>query len=302
MLKEKESNSTYRIERLYSLLPRAVRDEIRGISRSVADFNDGISEVRLRSDGACALVLSGQNYPLISRISAEEMEATVVRLCEGALYAYRHSIGSGYIAAGEGIRVGVAGVARYEGGTLVGVDDISSLVFRLPASRCDFGEDLYRRWVMSGEGNMIIASPPLGGKTTALGAMARHIGSGRGAKRVVIVDERCEFEGRSYEGASVDLLRGYRREVGVELAVRTMSAQVIIVDEILSSAEASAVCSALGTGVTVITSAHAANLEGLKRRECLRPLFESGEFDCAAIIWHREGRYGFDFYNIGGEA
>ncbi len=224
------------------------------------------------------------------------MRSAVAALCEGALYAYRDSIGMGYIAAGDGIRVGIVGVAKYDGGILAGVGDISSLVYRLPAVHCDYGEELYRAWLGQGGGNMIVASPPMGGKTTALRSLAEYIGSGRAAKRVTVVDERCEFDPLDYKDASVDLIRGYRREVGIELAVRVMSAEVIIVDEILTEREAEAVMTALGSGVTVITSTHAATRDGLLERKCVSGLLSSGAFGIAALIRHASGVWGFEIF------
>ena len=131
---------------------------------------------------------------------------------------------------------------------------------------------------------MLICSPAGQGKTTAIRSLARLIGSGREAKRVVAVDERCEFDSSEYCDAHVDILRGYRRAVGVDIAIRTMSAEVLIVDEISSSEDAKAMMSALGAGVTVIATAHADSLIGAAKRAYIRELILGGLFDSVCII------------------
>ncbi len=279
---------------LYGLLPQDVAAEIEGISMSVKDFGDTLSEIRLRAHGASSLVISGKNYPLLARVGADEVRECYERITEGAAFAHRDTVGVGYLPIGRGIRVGVGGIAGYEGGRLIGVGSISSLVFRMPAARCDCAEALYRDWQRIGSPNMLVVSPPLGGKTTALRALARYIGSGADAKRVVAVDARCEFDPEDYLGTMVDLLAGYKREVGIEAAVRTMSAEVIIADEIASTEESEAILGAVGTGVTVITGAHAASLADVGRRECLAPLISSGAFEYAALLTSEGGVYGYE--------
>ena len=298
MLASLGGRAASRLSMLFGYLPSDVVREIEGISQSVRNFADTLSEIRLRAYGASSLVISGRNYPLMAVLDTDDVRECFERLSEGAAFTRRDSIGVGYIPIGRGIRVGVGGVAAYDGGKLVGVGRISSLVFRLPAARCDCAEALFRDWQRLGGENMLVVSPPLGGKTTVLRALAGYIGSGADAKRVVAVDAREEFDPEDYRGTTVDLLSGYRREVGIEVALRTMSAEVIIADEIASVEEANAILSATGTGVTVITGAHAASFSDIGRRECLAPLIASGAFDCAALLSSRGGVYGYEIARL----
>ena len=300
MLVSLKDRSGSRLGVLLRVLPRDVAEEIEGIAASVVDLRDTLSEIRLRAHAASSLVISGKNYPLLSRVGESEVRECYERITEGTAFLHRDSIGVGYISIGRGIRVGVGGVAGYEGGRLVGVGSISSLVFRLPATRCDCAEALYSDWKRLGSPNLLVVSPPLGGKTTALRALARYIGSGADARRVVAVDARCEFDPEDYQGTMVDILSGYRREIGIEAAVRTMSAEVIIADEIASVEEAEAILGAVGTGVTVITGAHAASFADAARRECLRVLISSGAFGHAALLSSEGGVYGYEIGELSG--
>jgi len=264
-------------KKAFSLLPEGLRLECERICRLRLDFPLGLSEIRLRAAGRSSLVLSGENVPLGYQVSEEELSEVISRLCGDSLYAYRDTIREGYIPMEGGGRVGVCGHARYDGDKCVGVSEVSSLAIRVPHEAPDFSRDIYRLFVERG-GGMLIYSPPSGGKTTALRSLARLIGSGALAKRVVVIDERCEFDLGDYEAAQVDILRGYRRREGIELALRTLSPEVIVVDEIGSGSEAKAILAFAHCGVPIIASAHAQGLCDILKREALRELVEQRIF------------------------
>ena len=131
---------------------------------------------------------------------------------------------------------------------------------------------------------MLICSRAGEGKTTAIRALARLIGSGERPRRVVAVDERCEFDVSYYSDSHVDILRGYRRALGVDIAIRTMSAEVVMVDEISSHDDARAMLSSLGAGVTVIATAHASSLGDALKRDYIRELVDGGLFSSICVI------------------
>lgn len=273
-----------------------MREEICEIARSVENISERISEIRVRADGPSTITVGGVGYPLFYRASFAEVSELLIALTAGALYAHKDTIARGYITA-EGIRVGVSGHARYDGETAK-IGEISSLVFRLGGAVCDFGERLYAGWRERGCPNLLIASPPMGGKTTALRSLAGYIGSGRDALRVVVVDERCEFDMGEYRESYVDILRGYRRAEGIEQAYRTMAAEIIMIDEIATADEAEALLAAHGAGVGLIASVHASSLSDVYNRVCLAPLLSAGAFGAVAIIC-REGRvYGYELSEI----
>lgn len=297
MIKEKNCSRSYeKYSAALGYLSRGMRSEILEIARSVDGIEDRISEIRVRADGPSTVTVGRVVYPLFYRASFAELGDILLALAGGALYAHKDSIARGYITA-DGIRVGVSGHARYDGES-VGIGEISSLVFRLGGAVCDFGERLYDGWCGIGRPNLLVASPPMGGKTTALRALAGYIGSGRDARRVVIVDERCEFDASEYRNAYVDILRGYRRADGIEQAYRTMAAEIIMIDEIATVAEAEALLAAHGAGVGLVASVHAPDIECICKRTCLEPLISAGVFGAAAVI-KREGRvYGFELMEM----
>ena len=106
---------------------------------------------------------------------------------------------------------------------------------------------------------------------------------GLNAKRVAIIDERGEFDEIDYLGRQVDILHGYKKGVGIEIATRTLSPQLIMVDEI-GVEDADAILSSIKCGVPIVATAHAGSKEELLSRAPLRGIFEARAFDLAVGI------------------
>ena len=285
-------------DKVLTLLPFNVCEEVNEYLHKTHTPRSRVNEIRLRSYGLCSLVVSGKNVPLESRVSKEGIRETFKRICGGAVFLHRDDMCRGFISLDGGIRIGVCAEARYERDSVVGVGDVSSLVFRIPSSECSFGNELYTRWRALGAGGMLICSAAGEGKTSALRTLARLIGSGESPLRVVVVDERCEFDIESYSSAHVDVLRGYRRALGIDIAIRTLSAEVLIVDEISSPDDANAMLASVGAGVKVIATAHARCFSDLMRRDYVRELILSGLFDTVCAITRKNGRFSFNIDSV----
>ncbi len=261
--------------------------------RGVTDTPLFTEEIRLRRGGVSSVRVGGRDLPLAYKLPDSAMDDIVVSLCHGALYAYRDSIIEGYVNMKGGVRVGIGGHAGYEGGKCVGVNDVSSLVFRIPSAIAEYAEELYLSWRASGMGGMLIISPPGGGKTTALRSLAPFVGTSGGGVRTVIVDERCEIDREDYLDSQVDVLAGYKRHDGIEIAVRTMSPEVIMCDEIFSERDADALEGALGAGITVIATAHGKELSDVLKRASIRRLIDLGMFDTLVTVTRKDGAFGY---------
>ncbi len=289
---------TETFNRVMSFFSKELADEINRVILSLKGKYDSVEEVRLRGNGRSALVICGRNVPISYRVGTDEIRQIFKRVCDMALFAHRDEIASGYVSAGMGIRVGVAGKASYEGGTLVGIDGIATLVFRFPCNECDIAPAVYERWRRAGRRGLLICSRAGTGKTTLLRSLARLIGSGRDAMRVVAVDERCEFDVDAYSDCFVDILSGYKRDRGIEIALRTLSAEVIMVDEISSRADADAMVPALGAGTCVIATAHGDSIEDVMKREYIKRLVSAGIFENYVTVFRSDGGFGFDFSKL----
>ena len=276
--------------RAIELLPRPIGEEISRLASCRRGGVEGIREIMIRRGGLCELIIGEERVRLFHSVDNEESEALVSRLVDGALYAHRDSIASGYISIGHGIRVGICGSAAYESDRLVGISDMRSLLFRIPAASCAFADALFEIYSRGIGQGMLIYSPPGVGKTTALRALASFIGSGRDPLRVAVVDERWEFPEESYAECRVDILRGYKRREGVEIATRTLSPDLIMIDEI-GADDADSLMDVVRCGIPLIATAHAATLEEIMLRPSLRGLISCGVFDVFVGISRLGGKY-----------
>ena len=277
-------------EQILLKLPRGIFLEIDGIRRSVPGLLENLSELRLEALSFSSIVIGGKRYPLFRKVGYADIEQTLFRIVGGELFTIGERIKRGYISLPGGVRVGIGGTATYDGDGIRGICEVGSLVFRFPTGRCDFATQLYEEWCSS-DGGMLIASKPAGGKTTALRSLCQKIGSGRGAKAVVVVDERCEFNSSERIAGVVSILRGYKRSEGVEIALRTMSPQVIAVDEILTEEDASALSVAVGAGVTVLATTHAGGCREALLRPAVSLLNKMGAFSRVVLLDSEDGRF-----------
>ncbi len=259
---------------LTAVLPSALSDEIihRGISYA--------EEIRLHEDRICTVSVGDRNLPLGFIPNAAQMCETLQRMCGGSLYAYSQTICQGYLTMAGGIRVGVCGSAAIEGGRVICVSAVTGLIIRIPhrvrVSVTPLTEALFRHRSARG---MLIYGRPASGKTTVLRALAEAAASSPYSLRTVAVDTREELcYGLGGSDLLLDILIGYPRDLGIEIAVRSLGAQLVILDEIGSPADAEAILNAANCGVPIVASAHADSLSEVLLRPAIRRLHEARVF------------------------
>lgn len=287
-----------KLNEIFRFLPAPLCAAVERIVRTLPLGQRSVLELRLRAEGRVSLVTDSGVRDVAVGLTYDDVSEILSKLTGGSLYAHRDTITKGYVTVGGGMRVGVCGRARYEGGELVGITEVRSLVFRLPHGICDVENELFSIWRSGIGSGMIIYSPPLGGKTTAIRALAARIG--QTGVRVCVVDERLEFLPEDYRSAEVELLRGYSKARGIEIAVRTLGAGVLIVDEIGAS-EAESVASAMMLGVPMIATAHASSAEELLEGGAFSPIVRTGAFRTLVGISYRGARRRIECTRIGRE-
>ena len=138
------------------------------------------------------------------------------------------------------------------------------------------------------KGDVVVVIGPSGsGKTTMLRDMCRLLGA---EHRVSLIDGRSEIAAvqqgvpRYDVGLHTDVLDGYARAEGLLTALRVMTPDVLVCDEIGTEADAEAILRIHGCGVPVVASAHAVSWEDVQCRAVLEALLRAGAFQYVALL------------------
>ena len=250
-------------------------------------------EIRLRVGRSLSLTMPEGIVPLVhTAVLREDLQSVLERATECSPYAAEESLRQGYLTAAGGFRIGVCGTAVMEGGLCRGMRDVSSLVIRIPSACTGLADRILPQLITEGRlRSTLILSPPGGGKTTLLRDLVRLLGDGSAVLpplRVGLADERGEITAmyrgvaQLNVGANTDVLAACAKAEAVEMLLRSMSLQVIALDEIGGERDISAVRAAANCGVAVIATAHAADTKELRQKPSMKDL--AGVFSRAVII------------------
>lgn len=254
-----------------------------------------LCEIRLRADRPVTLVFSSSTDFLtktgritgfysndLLSFSQPEIEEIFMKLCGYSVHSLTENISDGFITLGGGIRIGVYGTAVVRDSKIVSVRNIEGLNIRIPAEYPGCALPIYNRLYHGRTPNTILCGAPMSGKTTVLRDLCRLL-SDESQKKVVVIDERCEMSGYNL-GYNTDVLKNYPKAQGIALAVRTLSPEVVICDEIGSLEEAQALCGLVNCGVKFIVTMHCSDLCELKKRPQFTVLNDAGAVDVFVFL------------------
>ena len=261
----------------------------------------GISEIRLRANAPLSISCGAGNVHLFDGKSVicdeYEVAEALQKLCEDSVHTYGETWKEGFISLENGYRIGVCGRVGVSGDSIRSVYGISSLSIRIPHPIRNVARSIKPLLLRDGRiESALFYAPPNVGKTTLIRSLASELSGGSAPRRVALIDTRGELYMREmFCDHLVDVLHGYPRAKGIEIATRTLSPEVIFCDEIGSAEEARAILGAQNSGVPLIATAHADGREALFRRPNIRLLFENRIFRYYIGVSRRAGTKDFSF-------
>lgn len=264
-----------------------------------------LEEIRIRANGPLQLVYGGRDRLIYApggrpAASGADCAAMVARMCEHSIYAWEEELRMGFLTLPGGCRVGLSGRGVMAEGIFSHIADVNALNIRIARAR-EGAADRLLPWLLGQNGRVLstlLFSPPGCGKTTLLRDVARQLSYGLApamSHRVLVVDERMELSG-SARGAAfhdlgprTDVLTGLKKTAAIPMALRTLSPEVIVTDELGGEREADAVREAAFCGVSTIASAHAGSLSDLRARRAITELLRDGAFARLVLIGRSGG-------------
>jgi stage III sporulation protein AA len=272
-----------------------------------------LQEIRIRIGRP--LVFQIGNKEIVHRYipSWEDLKIIMQRMSNYSIYAFEEEIKQGYITISGGHRVGICGQCIVEKNQVKTIKNIASLNIRICREVLNCSEHIMK-YILDKDTvmNTIIISPPKCGKTTLIRDIARNISNGIEnlhfqGKKVCIIDERSEIGACSNGvpqlqiGLRTDILDSCPKSEGIMMAIRSMSPDVIICDEIGTNEDIESIITALNSGVNLITTIHGYDIEDLYNRPVFNELIENRVFKRAVVLSGKKGagtvEYIYDFYN-----
>ncbi|NLA77874.1 MAG: Flp pilus assembly complex ATPase component TadA, partial [Clostridiales bacterium] len=201
-------------------------------------------------------------------------------------------INRGFITIYGGHREGLCGTAVKADEKVISVRDISCLTLRIARRFEGCSGELMRSLGARMLCGVLLCGAPSSGKTTLLRDTVRALSTGELGEscKIAVVDERGEIAACSGGvaqmrlGPNTDVLNAYPKSEGILAALRSMSPQVIVCDEVGSMRDAQAISSGLDSGVSFIATAHAGSEQELRSRPQIRRLMDTGAFSTVVML------------------
>ncbi|WP_339228095.1 stage III sporulation protein AA [Oceanobacillus sp. FSL K6-2867] len=253
-----------------------------------------LQEIRVRLNRPIELIFDDTTEwvkPIIPQV--KEATFLINQLSQFSLYRLEDELREGYITIEGGHRVGIAGKVTTSGSNVKAIQNITFFNIRIAKEKPGVASPIIP-YIYNGDYlNTLIIGPPQTGKTTLIRDVTRLISNGSKkikSKKVGVVDERSEI-GASIKGVPqhnlglrTDVMDACPKAEGMMMLVRSMSPDVMVVDEIGNKQDVDALMEAVNTGVTVICTIHGKSIDELKRRPSLKPIFNQHIFERYIVL------------------
>ena len=284
---------------------KSVEPQIKKVLKSINENEKRtIFEIRLRSEkplvlttdkGTRFLSADGTLHKNLSEesiyCSLEAVSDTFNRLCCFSVHSHLTGIVKGYVTMEGGHRAGITGTAVCDNkGNITSLRDVSGINIRVSREVYGAADRLINELYKNDLQSVIIAGPPASGKTTVLRDAVRQLSSGKNFYRISLIDERQEIASvnsgiaQNDVGINTDILDSYPKTEAMMIALKTLSPQIIALDEVGDEKEIEAIRLAVNSGVKFILTIHASDYKELLHRVQIQRLIETYSFNKLVML------------------
>lgn len=307
------------VKGLVTVFPTSIRPRMRKVNW------DGLEEIRVRIGWPVELIYGDHNEwlgnydSIIDRQSLDEMLNYITGY---SIYAMDEELRQGYITYSGGHRIGITGRATYEAfrdtgeQKITNIVDIGGLNIRIAHERIGCSKEIipHLRKEEKIYNTLFFAEPGVG-KTTYLRDVIRilsdgaEVGNGERIQgfKICVIDERSEIaaciDGRPQNdlGKRTDVLDACPKVLGMRMVLRSMSPEIIVVDELGKEEEFMLLEQMRCSGVKVLGSMHAGDIEEVKRNPMVTKCIKSGAIErFVQLIRCSDGKRDFRIYDEDG--
>jgi len=247
-----------------------------------------LQEIRMRLNQPIELIFNNRNeWVSLFKPDKNDFIFLIDQLSEHSLYRLENELREGYITIDGGHRVGLAGKVTTVNGNVKAIQHITFLNIRIAKEKIGAAEPVIPYIYDGRYVNTLFIGPPQTGKTTFIRDITRIVSTGWKdvpAKKVGVIDERSEIAAsirgvpQHDLGIRTDVLDACPKAEGMMMMIRSMSPDILVVDEIGGKRDVEALLEAINAGVTIISTIHGRSLEELKNRPTLQHIFEQKIF------------------------
>ncbi|UQD52705.1 stage III sporulation protein AA [Bacillus methanolicus] len=278
-------------------LPKSIAERL----EQIPSFQQNeIEEIRVRINRPLEVTMKGSPLFLPYTVQPEDALHLLNKISGYSIYTLEEELKRGYITISGGHRVGLAGKVILENSQVKAIRDISSFNIRIARERIGIADRLVPFLFDNGWLHTMIIGPPQTGKTTLLRDIARIISTGNdalglSASKVGIVDERSEIAGcvkgipQLTFGYRIDVLDACPKAEGMMMMIRSMSPDVLVVDEIGREEDALAIMEAVNAGIKLIMTTHGSSLLEIRKRPSLKKILEQRIFQRFIELSRKDG-------------
>ncbi|MGN1208254.1 MAG: stage III sporulation protein AA, partial [Christensenellales bacterium] len=224
------------------------------------------------------------------------IDSIILKSSNYSLYSVNEDIKRGFITLNSGIRIGICGEVVEEAGCVKTIKNFNSLNIRFPHEVRNCSLNVLNHIIDSGQiFNTLVLSSPGAGKTTFIRDLCYQIGKRNYPLNLLLLDERNEISGINKGEASMDvgkftdICQFSSKKMGFENGIRTMNPNVIITDEICNKEDVESLVYACNSGVNIIATTHAKDINDLKDKKLFNEILAKHVFKRFVVLSAKNG-------------